>query len=119
MMIFCIGEGKYEKKGAGYQKNIMAWNRPVTKDRYDAILKEIKEILSDFKLDARNQWEEEWQKVRTSQWSKIAKIPEFDLEITKKITGLSRIDVDEEKTVEIEGKKFTISELKSLISSAK
>lgn len=119
MMIFCIGEGKYKRQGAGYQKNHMAWNKPITKERYEAILKEIRTILSDFKLDARKQWKEEWQKVRASQWAKIAKIPEFDLEITKKITGLSKIDIDEEKTVEIEGKKFTITELKSLISSAK
>lgn len=118
-MIFCLGEGRLETKGAGYQKNLMAWNKPVTKERYESILKEVKSILSDFKLDARNQWKEEWQKVRASQWQKLSKIPEFDLEITKKITGLSKIDIDEEKTIDIEGKKFTVSELKSLIQSAK
>ena len=118
-MIFCLGDGRFERTGAGYQKNLMAWNKPVTKDRYESIVKEVKKILSDFKLDARNNWKEEWQKVRASQWAKISKIPEFDLEITKKITGLSKIDVDEEKTIDIEGKKFTVSELKNLISSAK
>lgn len=118
-MIFCIGEGQWEHQGSGYQKNLMAWNKPVTKERYRELVKEVSTILSDFNIDPRKSWTEEWQRVHSSQWSKIAKIPEFDLEITKKITGLSRIEVDEEKTVEIEGKKFTISELKSLISSAK
>ena len=118
-MIFCLGDGACESSGDGYQKNYMAWNKSVSKSRYEKILEELKDILSDFKLDARKQWKEEWQKVRASQWAKIAKIPEFDLALTKKITGLSKIDVDEEKTVEINGKKFTITELNSLISSAK
>ncbi len=118
-MIFCLGEGRYERRGDGYQKNLMAWNKSITKDRYDAILKELKTILSDFKLDPRNGWTSEWQKVRSSQWEKISKIPEFDLALTKKITGLSKIEIDEEKTIDIEGKKFTVSELKNLISSAK
>ncbi len=118
-MIFCLGDGACESSGDGYQKNYMAWNKSVSKSRYEQILKEVKEILSDFKLDAREDWKEEWQKVRASQWAKLSKISEFDLAITKKITGLSKIDVDEEKTINVEGKTFTVSELKALIASAK
>lgn len=118
-MIFCLGEGKYESEGEGYQKNYRAWNKDVSESRYEEVLKECREILKDFKLDAREGWTKEWSKVRSSQWEKIAKIPEFDLEITKGITGLETIPVDSEKTVEIEGKNFTIPELKSLIENAK
>jgi len=118
-MIFCLGEGEGERSGKGYHKRLMAWNKEVSASRFNEIEKELSKILSDFKLDAREDWKKEWGKVRTAQWQKISKIPEFDLEITKKITGLSKIDIDEEKTVEIEGEKFTITELKNLISSAK
>lgn len=117
-MIFCLGEGRLERKGTGYHKLYCAWNKEVGEQRYNEILKQVKEILSDFELDARNEWKEEWQKVRASQWAKLAQIPEFDLEITKKITGLSTINAETEKTINIEGKQFTVSELESLISSA-
>lgn len=90
-MIFCLGEGQYEREGNGYHKLFRAWNKDVTKERYDEILKELRVILSDFKLDAREDWTKEWARVRESQWKKIAAIPEFDLELTKKITGLSSI----------------------------
>ena len=117
-MIFCFGDGRYERTGQGYQKNFMAWNKPITEERYGTLLLELKTILSDFKLDAREDRTKEWGKVRDTQWAKIAAIPEFDLEITKKITGLSNIPVEEERTIEIEGKKFTVSELKSLINKS-
>ena len=110
-MIFCLGSGKYKSKGEGYQKNHMAWNKSVSETRYQEILKEVKEILKDFKLDARESWSSEWQKVRSSQWEKLAKIPEFDLGITKKITGLENIqtDQDDEVTITVEGKEKRIS----------
>jgi len=97
----------------------MAWNKTVSKSRFEKIQSELSAILSDFTLDARESWTSEWKKVRASQWAKIARIPEFDLALTKKITGLSNIDVEEEKTIDIEGKRFTVSELKNLIQSAK
>ncbi len=117
-MIFCIGEGRFETSGAGYQKNYMAWNKQVTQERYEEIVKEINTILSDFTIDTSKDRKEEWGKVTPEQWRKISEIPEFDLEITKKITGLEEIKIEQEKTIEIEGKKFTISEIKSIIKSA-
>jgi len=114
-MIFCVGEGRLESKGTGYQKNNMAWNKPVTNDRYEEILKEVREILPAFKLDARENWTDEWKKVTAGQWAKLSKIPEFDIDITILITGLSKIDIEEEKTIEIEGKNYTISEIKSAL----
>lgn len=117
-MIFCLGNGSSGRSGEGYHKDLKAWNKCVTENRYNEILKTIRDILSDFKLDAKENWTKEWGKVRDSQWEKIAKIPEFDLEITKKITGLSNINIESEKTIEIEGKKFTVTQLKNIISSA-
>ena len=83
----------------------MAWNKKVSESRYQEILREVKEILKDFKLDARKSWSSEWQKVRSSQWEKLSKIPEFDLEITKKITDLETIQCeDDEVTIKISRK---------------
>ena len=119
-MIFCLGEGKYESKGSGYQKNHRAWNKDISDKRYEEILVEVEEILKDWKPEWKGSTrKEEWLKVRASQWEKLAKIPEFDLEVTKGITGLSEIPVHSEKTVEIEGKHFTVTELEDLIRSAK
>jgi len=118
-MIFCLGVGKYELQGEGYQKNYRAWNKDITEDRYEKILKEVKDIFKDWKPEWKGgSRQKEWLKVRASQWAKLAQIPEFDLEVTKGITGLSNIPVEEEKTIEIEGKKFTVDQLKSFIKSA-
>lgn len=116
-MIFCKGLGPCESNGIGYQQNYMAWNKQVTKDRYEQIVAEVKRILSDFTLDAREDWTVAWQKVRQSQWQKLAKIPEFDLEITKSITGLSKIEVIEEETLEIQGRKFRKSDVEKALNS--
>ena len=35
-MIFCIGEGKYESNGIGYQKNLMMFNKPVSEKEYES-----------------------------------------------------------------------------------
>ena len=108
-MIFCLGEGKYESQGEGYQKNHRAWNKDISDDRYKELIKEIKTILKDFKPEWKNGIKEEWSKIRASQWKKLSQIPEFDLEITQQITGLDNIM--DESTVEIscEGKTVTIS----------
>jgi len=90
-MIFCLGEGRWESKGEGYQKNYRAWNKDVSEKRYKEILKKCREILKDFKLDTREGWTKEWSRVRASQWKQLSEIKEFDLEITKKITGLTEI----------------------------
>ena len=108
-MIFCLGEGRWESKGEGYQKNYRAWNKDVSEKRYEEILKKCREILKDFKLDPREGWTKEWSKVTASQWKQLSEIKEFDLEITKKITGLSEIPNEDTVEVTCEGKTVFIS----------
>lgn len=110
-MIFCLGEGKYESKGIGYQKNHRAFNKPISKDRYSEILKHCKEVLKDLKLELnKNSWEEEWEKVTTDQWKKLAELPEFDKEVVEGIIGfelnLEDSLIGEEVEVKIKGKTY-------------
>ena len=42
-MIFCLGDGRWESKGEGYQKHLRVFNQDVLETRYD----EVKEILTD------------------------------------------------------------------------
>ena len=116
-MIFCLGEGTCESSDKGYQQNYMVWNKKVTSERFAEIAKEVKKILSDFTLDGREDWTVQWQKVRQSQWKKLATIPEFDLEITKGITGLSNIPTANEETLEIQGRKFRKSDVEKALNS--
>ena len=109
-MIFCFGEGENKSKGDGYQKNHMAWNKSISASRYSELLKEVNRILGRWEPNWKGSTrEKEWSKVRASQWKKLSEIPEFDIEITKKITGLDNIL--DESTVEItcEGKPVSIS----------
>lgn len=94
-MIFCLGEGMYCSYGAGYHKKFCAWNKEVGETRYNEIQKEVSSILKDFKIDARNAWSEEWAKVTPEQWQKLSSIPEFDLDITRKITGLEDLVIND------------------------
>lgn len=101
-MIFCLDDGKYESKGEGYQKNYRAFNLDVSEKRYEEILKEVKEILKDFKLELnKNSWVDEWRKVSKEQWLKLSQIPEFDKEVVEGIIGFE-LDLNkvEEMTVE-------------------
>lgn len=56
-MIFCLGEGKYESKGAGYQKNLQIFNQQVTEEVYN----KTKSVLGakNFKLPIAKWIEEE------------------------------------------------------------
>lgn len=101
-MIFCLDDGKYESKGEGYQKNCRAFNLDVSEKRYKEILKEVKEILKDFKLElSKNSWADEWRKVSKEQWLKLSQIPEFDKEVVEGIIGFE-LDLNkvEEMTIE-------------------
>ena len=93
-MIFCLGKGKHEREGNGYQKNYMAFNKKVSEDRYSEILIKVREILKDLKLELNEEdWSDEWKKVIRKQWIEISKIPEFDREVVEKIIGFE-LDLD-------------------------
>lgn len=110
-MIFCLGKGKYTSEGIGYQKNYHAFNKPVSKDRYGEILNHCNEVLKDLKLKLNeNSWEEEWKKVTTDQWKKLAELPEFDKEVVEGIIGfelnLEDSLIGEDVEVKIKGKTY-------------
>ena len=106
-MIFCLGEGKYESKGIGYQKNHHAFNKQVTKERYKEILKIVREILKDLKLELNTKdWSDEWKKVTNEQWKKLSEIPEFDKEVVEGIIGFELPEEDEKVTIKISKKSL-------------
>lgn len=87
-MVFCLGEGGCEQNGIGYQKNYHAFNKPVSKERYLEILGYCNEVLKDLKLELnKNSWEDEWKKVTSDQWKKLAELPEWDKEVVEGIVG--------------------------------
>lgn len=119
-MIFCLGEGQYESKGAGYQKNYQVFNQEVDEEEWF----KIKDSLSNIKIsflswiDKKNMTDEEkkdypiykenggylkrityeqawsnwWNSASEADRNKILGLKQFDADIFKKITG---IDVKE------------------------
>jgi len=87
-MGFCVGEGKWESKGIGYQKNNHWFNKPMTPKRWDEIKKIVDNILEGLELELnKNSCSEEWKKVTKAQWLKISELPEFDKEVVEKRIG--------------------------------
>ena len=110
-MIFCLGEGRWKSKGIGYQKNHHAFNKPVSEERYKEILKYCREVLKDLKLELNKEsWTNEWNKVTTDQWNKLAELPEWDKEVVEGIVGFE-LDLEEE-LITVKLSKATIDELK-------
>lgn len=125
-MIFCLGEGKYKSGGAGYQKNLQIFNKPVTEEEYN----KVKNVLNikNFKLpivkwvETKNMTEEEknrWSSHKqtggflktlsyTDAWSEMwaslsyedknffKGIINFDAKIFENITG---IKIEDEKSL--------------------
>jgi len=112
-MIFCLGNGRYESQGIGYQKNYHAFNKPVTEKRWNEILKSVREIFSDLKLELKdNNWSDEWKKVTTKQWKQLSEIPEFDKKVVEGIIGFE-LNLKKEETIDLDGcpvSKTTIKE---------
>ena len=108
--LFCYSE-KYNDENSFQQKRYRAFNKEVGEERYYEILKEVKDILKDLKLELKdNSWSDEWKKVTQEQWKQLLAIPEakdFNFEY------ISGIKIDEEDTVEItvEGKTKRISRM--------
>jgi len=136
-MIFCIGEGKYESKGSGYQKNLQIFNKDVTEDEYTkaksslnvknfklpiAVWIDIKEIESPTTtqkqlggylktLSYKDAWKEMWSTLSQDDKNFFKGFKNFDADIFEKITGIKIEDElnlsGKEVSVEIDGKKFT------------
>lgn len=113
-MIFCLGEGKYESKGAGYQKNLQIFNKDVTEDEYSkaknalnvknfklpiAVWVDIKDIESPTTtqkqlggylkvLSYKDAWKEMWATLSSEDKTFFKTFKNFDAEIFEKITGI-------------------------------
>lgn len=131
-MIFCLGEGKYESKGIGYQKNLMMFNKPITEDEYNTQIKyiraknfqlpiskwiEYKDLSKDEQtttakklggllktLSYQNAWKQMWSELSAEDRNFFKTLLNFDSEIFFGITG---IKVENEvslkgKTVKVE-----------------
>ena len=130
-MIFCLGDGRWESKGEGYQKHLRVFNQDVSETRYD----EVKEILTDNQIKItltkwtdykelekseqtatakqlggllktfsyEDAWLNFWNEATREQKNCILDLPEFDADIFKKITG---IDVKKRDSVAEEAIKL-------------
>ena len=113
-MIFCLGEGRYETKGAGYQKNLQIFNTLVSEEVYNStksalnvkgfkfpIAKWIK--LEDIKdptttqtqlsgylktLSYKDAWAEMWASLSQEDRNFFKTLPHFNAEIFEGITGI-------------------------------
>ena len=115
-MIFCLGDGQYETKGEGYQKNYRVFNKDVDQKEWE----EIRLLLSGVKIsmlwwvDKKDMTDEEkennsvykeiggylkrisyeeawsnwWNKATDTEKNKILGIKYFDKSIFKGITGI-------------------------------
>ena len=117
-MIFCLGEGNFERKGKGYQKNLQIFNVSVSEEIFNKtrdllidknfklpITKwiDIKDIKDPTTLQSQSggylktlryeeAWKELWNELSDSNKSFFKELPNFDAKIFKEITG---IDIDE------------------------
>jgi hypothetical protein len=141
-MLFCIGDGRSYCSGEGYQKSYRVFNTPVTREEFDKI--EIptihlplttwvskKDMTKQERLDNPNYketggylkvlgykeaWKEWWSGASREDKQKFLDLPHFNADIFEQITG---IDPRETETIEIEGKKYTISEIKKALEGHK
>lgn len=115
-MIFCLGDGKYESKGEGYQKNLRIFNVDVAEEVYNKAInsrpsfelpiakwidkkdmtdeeKKAKPIYKETGgylkvLSYQDAWKEGWEKASKEFKDWVKNLPHFNGEIFTKITGL-------------------------------
>ena len=126
-MIFCIGEGKYESKGIGYQKNLMMFNKPVSEEEYNKQISyiraknfklpiakwvELKDLSKDEQTETAKQiggllktlsykdaWAEMWASLSSEDKNFFKTLTNYNQEIFTSITG---IKIEEETSAEKE-----------------
>lgn len=122
-MLFCLGDGRYESKGDGYQKNNMVFNTRLTPDEFSKIRSSLptikvaicrwvdkddmtddeKEEYTIYKtiggylkrLSYEDAWAITWLEMSDVDKNKILSIPQFDAKIFKTITGIDTKKDDE------------------------
>lgn len=114
-MIFCIGEGQYKSKGAGFQKNLQIFNKSVTESEFKSAqdtldvkkfelplakwvdVKEIDKPTTTQKqlggylkvLSYTEAWAQMWKEMKSEDKKFFLSLPNFDAEIFEKITGIT------------------------------
>lgn len=118
-MIFCVGEGKYESKGVGYQKHLQIFNTQVSEEEYNKVKSALdvknfklptatwvksedmtaeekknhsshKELGGYLKvLSYKNAWKEMWTGLSKADRQFFLDLPHFNAEIFEKITGIN------------------------------
>lgn len=107
-MLFCVGEGKYTRKGAGYQKNNQIFNVQVDEEDWDTAIKSLPKIELNLKQNNyEDAWAAWWKSAEQSDKNKILELPHFNKDIFKGITG---IDVETTKchpdTITVDGVEY-------------
>jgi len=130
-MIFCLGEGRWESKGIGYQQNLMIFNQKVSQEVYNNTKKlldakdiklpiakwvEYKDLSKDDQtstakqmggllktLSYKDAWKEMWNGFSADDRNFFKALPNFNSEIFEGITG---IKVEDE--ISLKGKKVKV-----------
>ena len=104
--LFCWAE-KYNDDDSFQQKRWRAFNKEVGEKRWREIRDEVRETLSNLKLELNeNSWADEWKKVKPEQWKQILEIPEADKDIIEKIVGFE-LPKSESKMIIMNGKPYS------------
>lgn len=135
-MLFCLGEGRYESKGAGYQKNNQIFNTQVTPEEWDEarsslptikialtkwvdkkdMTKEEKENNSVWKevggylkhYEYKKAWANWWNDASAKDRQAILDLPHFNNDMFTNITGIEDFDI-KSQTVNIGGKEYKVT----------
>jgi len=133
-MIFCKGEGKYERKGIGYQQNLMIFNEKVKEDMYNETKTklnskkfklpvdkwvDIKDIESPTTnqiqlggylktLSYKTAWKEMWSELSHEDKEFFGTLPNFNAEIFEAITGVE-YDLNDRVELKVDGEVTFIS----------
>jgi hypothetical protein len=129
-MLFCLGTGKYDKSGAGYQQNNQIFNGKVSEDVFNKAKNsrpkfqlpvtkwiEKKDMTKEEETTARLQmggylktlsyqdaWVEAWKTASKEFKAWVLGLPNFNQEIFTKITGIKDIQTQSLKGKEVEVK---------------
>ena len=124
-MIFCLGDGRSESKGEGYQKNNRVFNVQVSKSEWNEIrnnlpsikipltiwrkseemTEEEKENVSSWEQKGgylkrqsyEDAWQEWWSNASKEDKEKILNIPHFNLNIFTEITSITKEQTEAEQ----------------------
>ena len=103
--IFCFSKN-YNDENSFQQKRYRAFNQEVGEERYEEILKQVKQILGTPKVKLLDFWKQ----ITPSQWRELLAIPEAkDFKDGFEYISGQKINLEDEVDVTVEGKTTRIS----------